>query len=150
MPCQTLSFPCVACRAALTRLRAYCWNTIEDNDAIGPFVAGLNRHGHRRCRWGRPGYCDMTVDERALLALIAAAQRGNLEEVSARAAWLVLPQSLADVVELSLDVGAAFLCEGIDMTDCLRPCLPQGSITAQLELHVRAASHRNALHSASL
>jgi hypothetical protein len=63
--------------------------------AISRFFGCLARHARRPLRFDLTGANPASADERAVLALVAAAARGQYAEAGARARWLV-PERDAD------------------------------------------------------
>lgn len=63
----------------------------QESEGILAFhnIVGLLAKGRRKLRLGRPGHIETTRDEMALLALFAAAQKGNEDRFLAHARWIM-------------------------------------------------------------
>lgn len=74
------------------------------------FLVLLTLYGRRRLRLGPPGHAGATADERALLALFAAAEAGAAAELEARLAWLLRPDPAVDAGRIAGAVGRMLVC----------------------------------------
>ena len=70
------------------------------------FLVVLTLYGRRRLRLGPPGHAGATADERALLALFAAAAAGAAAELEARLVWLLRPGATVDAGAIAGAAGA--------------------------------------------
>lgn len=70
------------------------------------FLVVLTLYGRRRLRLGPPGHAGATADERALLALFAAAEAGAAAELEARLVWLLRSDATVDAGGIAGAVGA--------------------------------------------
>jgi hypothetical protein len=91
-----------ACGAAAGEARA----------AYGWFLEELARAGRRHLQLGIPGWPALTLDERLVLAVFAAAQAGELARLRAHLAWLFKGESSASLETAAGVVAAALARNG--------------------------------------
>jgi hypothetical protein len=80
--------------------------------AYGWFLEELARAGRRRLQLGIPGWPALTLDERLILAVFAAAQAKELSRLRAHLAWLFKGESSAGLETAAGVVAAALARNG--------------------------------------
>lgn len=124
-----------------------CWPLVERvfRDACGPgggiaasclfriLLQGLALGARRPLRLGFIGAPELSHDERALLQMVAAAQRGHTALLEASAIWLARPAGAASVAR-----AASGLAELLALNGALLPAAPVQAVQRPLSARIAA------------